>query len=161
MKLKDSELLSHASNVIQNAGNIIQKFGDRIPGSIGEKEAIQYVQKEFEPFVDQTEIQHFPVVPKLFMGVGTYCMICDLLSIVFYWLIPWLGFIFALLGLIIFLTVSWFYVTIFDHILPQKLSQNLMCIKKPIKEVKKRIVIHGHIDASYEMRWNLNDMIII
>ncbi|MHA1110298.1 MAG: M28 family metallopeptidase [Promethearchaeota archaeon] len=155
MKLNDSELSNHASNVIQNTGKIIQDFGDRDPGSQGEKEATKYLQKEFEPLVDRTEIQPFPVVPKLFMGVGTYCMVCCLLAIIFYWIVPWLGFIFALLGLGIFLSISWFYVTIFDRLLPQKESQNLMAIKNPKGEVRRRIVFHGHIDASFEMRWNL------
>ncbi len=155
MKLKDSELSHHASNVIQNAGKIIENFGDRDPGSQGEKEATHFLQKEFEPLVDRTDIQTFPVVPKLFMGVGTYCMVFELLAVLFYWIVPWLGFVFAVLGLAIFLSISWFYVSIFDRFLARKESQNLMCIKKPKGEIRKRIVIHGHIDTSYEMRFQL------
>ena len=155
MKLDDSELSQHASNVIQNARKIIDDYGDRDPGSKGEKEATNYLQKEFDPLVDRTEIQHFPVVPKLFMGIGTYCMIADLLAVIFYWLVPWLGFVFSLLGLAFFLVISWFYVTWFDRILPQKQSQNLMAIKSPNEKERRRIVLHGHVDASFEMRWNL------
>ena len=155
MKLKDSELSHHAANVIQNAGKIIEDFGARDPGSKGERDATDYLQKEFEPLGDRTEIQKFPVVPKLFMGVGIYCMVCDLLAVLFFWIIPWLGFIFASLGLAIFLSISWFYVTIFDRFLARKESQNLMCVKKPKGEIRRRIVIHGHVDASYEMRFQL------
>ncbi len=157
MKLKESELSERAENVIHNVGYIIKEFGDRDPGSKGEREAILHLQREFEPLVDRTEIQNFMVNQKFFMGIGTYCMIADLLAIIFYWLIPWLGFIFALLGLTLFLLVSWFYFTGFDRLLPQKVSQNLMAIKKPKGELHKRIVLHGHIDASYEMRWNLKN----
>ena len=89
MKLKDSELSSHASNVIQNASLIIENFGDRDPGSEGEKNASNFLQKEFEPLVDITEIQSFPVVSKLFMGVGTYCMMFEIPTVIFYWIIPW------------------------------------------------------------------------
>jgi hypothetical protein len=155
MKLKDSELSQNATNVIQNVRMIIETFGDRDPGSKGEKEAINHLQKEFKVLVDRTEMQPFLVVPKLFMGVGIYCMIADLVSIIFYWFVPWLGFVFSLLGLLIFLLVSWFYVTFFDRLLPQKESQNLMAIKKPKGNIRRRIVIHGHIDASFEFRWNL------
>jgi hypothetical protein len=155
MKLKDTELDQHASSVIQNAKKIIEDFGDRDPGSKGEKEAIVYLQKEFETVVDRTDLQEFPVIPKLFMGVGIYSMICDLAAILFYWFIPWLGFLFSLLGLLIYLLVGWFYSLLLDYVLLPKFSRNLMGIKTPKKEVQKRIVIHGHIDASYEMRWNL------
>ena len=155
MKLNEEELALRAENVIKNAGMIIETFGDRDPGSKGEREATEYLQKEFESYVDRTEIQQFGVIPKLFMGIGTYCMIFDLIAIVFYWIIPWLGFFFSFLGLLMFLLVGWFYSLFLDYVLLPKNSQNLMSIKKPKGEVRKRIVIHGHIDASYEMRFQL------
>lgn len=155
MKLSDSELSKYATNVIQNAGKIIDEFGDREPGSEGERNATHYLRKEFEPLVDKTEIQRFKVTPKLYMGIGTYIMIPCLLAVVFFWLIPWLGFIFSSIGLFLFLSVSWFYVPWFDRFLPQKESQNLMCVKKPKGEILRRLVIHGHIDASFEMRFQL------
>ena len=69
MKLEKAELSLKAENVITNVGKIIEDFGDRDPGSQGEKEAIYHLQKEFEPLVDRTEMQPFPVVPKFLRDV--------------------------------------------------------------------------------------------
>ncbi|MHA1520233.1 MAG: M20/M25/M40 family metallo-hydrolase [Promethearchaeota archaeon] len=157
MEFTNEAMEESAENIIKMADDIISKFGPRTPGSKSEKEATEYVKDKFSPHVDSSSIEIFQVVPKLFMGFITYCIILDLLAIVFYWIVPWISVIFSFGSVLIFLFEFWFYQQFLDPLFPKVQSQNLIATRKSLKTPDKRLILNAHIDTSFEWRWNLKN----
>ncbi len=157
-KITDKAMEDSATNIIEMAAEIIQKFGPRPPGSQSERDATDYLKDQFSPHVDSSSIETFQVAPKVFMSFITYCVILDLLAILFYWIVPWISILFALGSALIFVLEFWNYKLFLEPFLPKVQSQNLLAIKKSLKtpaKPVKRLVLNAHIDTSYEWRWNL------
>jgi hypothetical protein len=150
----DGNLDEYVKYVVDNIKYVIEEFGPRDPGNEGEFKAQEYIQKDLDKFVDETDIEEFKVAPKAFMAFLPVVGILNLISIIFYWFIPWVSVILNVLAIITALLEFLMYKKFLDPFFPKRVSHNLVGIKKPKGEIKKRIILSGHVDAAYEFRFS-------
>lgn len=145
---------SSVEYVINNIKKIIQEFGPRDPGSEGETEAQKYIKDELSQYVDEVHMEPFQVAPKAFMGFCPVVGVIVLISILTYWFYPIVAFILSALAILILIQEFVRYKQFLDPFFPKRISHNVWGIKKPKGEIKKRIILAGHIDAAYEWRYS-------
>lgn len=132
---------------------IIQKFDKRDPGGRGERQAQEYMKGELATMCDRTFIEDFPVHPKAFYGWIRLGILAMLLSLIFYFFIPLVSV--ALMGVALAASFQFiFYKGYTDFLYKKKTSCNVTALKKPQGEVKRRILLNGHADATWE--WTIN-----
>lgn len=137
-----------------NIKHTIDEFGDRSPGSRGELQAQEHMKKELEEWTDETFLEEFKVAPKAFMAFLPVIGILLIISVIFYWFLPLIAFILDLIAVSIIVLEFLMYKQVLDPFFPKEISHNLIAIKKPKSEVKKRLIFGGHADAAYEWRYN-------
>lgn len=142
--------------------NIIDTCGPRAPGSEAERKAAELVKKELEPFCDSVELEEFATYPRAFLGWIRLAL--------GFWVISYLVFLLSelvpiimnilSLGIALFILLIIFqqflnYKEWTPKIFPYKeaTSQNVVGVIKPSGDVKKRVVVSGHIDSAF--RFNL------
>lgn len=145
-----------ADYIVDEITKIIKTFDKRPPGSKGEKDAIDYMASELEPYTDEIKIEPFTLHPGAFMG--WIYMLVPLLIIGFclYFFLPALSIPIVLAGVIIMLLQFVLYREFIDKAFKQKTSHNLTAVKKPTGEVKRRIFFNGHPDAAPEWTFNFH-----
>ncbi|MHA1682741.1 MAG: M28 family metallopeptidase [Promethearchaeota archaeon] len=151
-EVTEKQLEEKTRYVCDEIKHVIETFGPRTPGAKGEFEALKYMEENLKEHVDATEVEDFRVAPKAFMGFQTVVAIIALVSIVSYWFIPLLALLLSTCSLVIFYLQFIIYKEILDPFFPKLISHNLIATKKPRGEVKRMLIINGHVDASYEFR---------
>lgn len=144
-----------AQQIIEKIRYILDNFGPREPGSESEYETQKYLAEELDENATSVSIEPFPVAP---MGLLFFLPLTGI--IVFFSsfainLHPYLG----LAGIFTSLLIVWFqfgqYRRLLDPFLPKKESNNVFARWIPSgKSIKQRIVLCGHADSAYEMRFN-------
>ncbi len=133
---------------------IIKTFGKRDPGSEGERAAQEYMKGELDKYTDHSVLEDFTINPGSFFGWIPFTATCALLGLLssFFW--GWVPMVLIVLGLVPMVTQFVLYKTTFDPLFKEKTSCNVMAVKKPQGEVKRRIIFGGHADATWE--WTIN-----
>lgn len=144
-----------AQYVIDRTKHVIETFGPRDPGSEGERRAQEYVLQELKKYADQTHLESFQLAPKAFMGFMPVTGSLLIISMLLYPFLPLFAFISAALGAFIAVCEFLLYRQVLDPLFPKKTSHNVYAIRRASGETKRRIIVSGHIDAAYEMRYNL------
>ncbi|MDD4316710.1 MAG: M20/M25/M40 family metallo-hydrolase, partial [Clostridia bacterium] len=134
--------------------DIIVKFGKRDPGSEGERKAQEYMAEELRNYTDEVTIEDFKLHPMAFMGWIPITVTIALIAYVVSFFIPFLTIILIVLALIPMLSQFVLYKQLMDPLFPEKVSCNVMAVRKPVGEVKRRIVFNGHADATWEWTFN-------
>lgn len=134
--------------------DIIVKFGKRDPGSEGERQAQEYIAEELRNYTDEVTIEDFKLNPHSFMGWIPITVTLALIAYVVSFFIPFLSIVLIVLALIPMLSQFVLYRKLMDPLFPEKVSCNVMAVKKPKGEVKRRIVFNGHVDATWEWTFN-------
>ena len=151
MKISDktrSDCIDYMANGIEY---VIKNFGDRDPGSTGERKAIEYMAGELEGMMGtKSKIEEFKLNPGSFFGWIPVLAISFLLSYILYWYIPILSMIFVVFGFIPMLTQFILYLKFTDFLYKEKTSANAIISKMPKGEVKRRVYLCGHADATWE-----------
>jgi hypothetical protein len=140
--------------VISEIEYIIKTFGKRDPGSEGERKAQEYMKAELDKYSDNSVIEDFKINPGSFFGWIPFTASFALLALAATFFIPLLAVFFLIIGIIPMFTQFVFYKTTFDPLFKEKTSCNVMAVKKPKGEVKRRIIFGGHADATWE--WTIN-----
>lgn len=134
---------------------LIEKFGPRAPGSPSEYAAQKSMAKEMKPWTDQVDIEEFTVHRQAFMGFIPFTIAMGVASVFLFWFnLPWLGTILAVLGGIPLVLEFAMYREFIDKLFPGHTSHNVIGVRKAQGETKKRIIFIGHADSQYE--WTLN-----
>ena len=144
---------------------VCQQVGPRPAGFEGEEKAQDYVENLMNPIADEVVREKFTLSPNAFMGWvaidGILLVIAAALGI-----LAFTGFVPAfatalhiisvvLCAVAIILLVGEFllYKKLLDPLFKKKESSNVICKVKAKGEVKRRIIIGGHIDSAYEWRY--------
>ncbi len=142
-----------AAKVIERATYVIESFGPRPPGSVAEKQALDFAQTLIEP-LGKVQRESFQFAPMAFFCMQRVSATLGMMALVSYWLHPLAGLGFGLLSLLIKYQQLLRYRLFLDPFFPKAKSENLWAILEPTGEVKQTIIINAHPDAAFEWRWN-------
>ncbi|MHA1111633.1 MAG: M28 family metallopeptidase [Promethearchaeota archaeon] len=155
MMISDPELLKLEKYAVDQIIHVCNEIGPRMPGSQEEARGHDYMKQELAKFVDEVQSESFNVHPKAFMGVFPLVAILTLASTALFWFIPWVGLILASVALLSIVLEFLLYKRFLDPFFPKKKSQNLSGIKNAGGETKRILLLGGHIDSTWEWRYNL------
>ena len=166
MKFQDFPIPVIKENVeytVKEITNVIKKYGPRESGSDNCFAAEKHLKKELDQFCDETRFEEYDIAPKAFLHFTKTISVAIIFVVI-------AGLVLALTGVLpftvahvivavtaavcLFITVVEFllYKQFCDVFYKKKKGHNLVAVRKPRGEVKKRFVISGHIDAAYEWR---------
>lgn len=148
---------------VKEITNVIKKYGPRESGNDACFNAEKHLKKELDQFCDETHFEEYQFSPRAFLHFTKTVGASIIVAVV-------LGLILALTGVVdffvsqcivgvvvgigLFITAMefLFYKQFTDKLHKHVTGHNLVATRKPRGEVKRRIVISGHIDAAYEWR---------
>ena len=148
---------------VKEITNVIKKYGPRESGYENCYAAQKHFKKEMDTFCDGTEFESYKMAPKAFLHFTKLVSVVIFLAVVVCAILMYTSIITPLLAQCIvcgvvfvglFITVMEFllYKQFMDPLYKKIEAHNLMGVRKPRGEVKRRIVISGHNDESYEWR---------
>lgn len=153
--ISKGESIQISKEIIQTIKNILEKFGPREPGSENEYKTQEYLAEELSKYANSVVMESFTVAPMglLFFFPVTGIIVFFASAILNHQ--PYIGF----LGLIVSLAIIWFqfgqYRQLLDPFLPKRESNNVYARWTPSgKNITQRIILCGHADSAYEMRFN-------
>lgn len=135
-------------------GDVIKKFGKRDCGSQGERDAVNYMAQTAKPYADSVTTEPYYANTLAFMGWIYITVTLILAAFVVAFFAPLASIVLILIGMSLMILEFVLYRKVVDFLFPKRESLNMTAIKKPIGEVKRRVLISGHADAAYE--WTLN-----
>ncbi|MBQ9531070.1 MAG: M20/M25/M40 family metallo-hydrolase [Eubacterium sp.] len=154
---------------IREITNVIKRYGPRESGNENCLAAQKHIKKEMDTFCDETGFEGYQMNPKAFLHFTKTVSVATFLAIVVCMLLTFLG-VFENVGkfdfflpqiivgavVICSLFVAGMQLTLYkpfcDIFYKKKDANNFYAKRAPRGEVKKRIVICGHVDAAYEWR---------
>ncbi|MBR3737487.1 MAG: M28 family peptidase [Eubacterium sp.] len=154
---------------VREITNVIKRYGPRESGNENCLAAQKHIKKEMDTFCDETGFETYKMNPKAFLHFTKTVSVLTFLAIVVTMLLTFLD-IFDNIGnsafflpqiivgavVICSLFVAGLQLTLYkpfcDIFYKKKDANNFYAKRAPRGEVKKRIVICGHIDAAYEWR---------
>lgn len=171
--MKAYESNSHYASKVRECSNfavreikrVCEQIGPRPAGYEGEKKAQDYVEKLMTPIADEVTREKFTLSPKAFMSWvtidGALALIAAILGILaFTGLVPAVAGVLHIVSVVLcavalFFAVGEFllYKKVLDPFFKKQESSNVICKIKATGEVKRRIIIGGHMDSAYEWRY--------
>ncbi len=138
-------------------------FRGRCAGSQAERRCQQYFKRLLAPWCDAVNLEPFTLHPKAFLGWLALAGGLNLCSLGLYWaglllpapLFPALGLAASAGALLMGVCEFVLYRRLIDPLFPRAVSCNLYACRRPVHEVRRRIIFGGHADAAYEMRYFL------
>ena len=166
MKFKDFPSAVITENVdytVKEITNVIKKYGPRESGNDNCFAAEKHLKKELDQFCDETHFEEYPMAPKAFLHFTktvsvaiiiavVVCLVLSLTNVITWFLAQCI--VGGVIGVSLFITIMEFlmYKQFTDVLYKKTPARNLIATRKPTGEVKRRIVISGHIDSAYEWR---------
>jgi len=150
-----SEIKKYSKNAIETISLILQKFGPREPGSTAETKTQEFFAEELKKIASKVEVQHFTVAPLglLFFLPLTGVILFFSSAVIYRY--PILALFATIISLVIAYLQFGRYKKILDIFLPKKQSRNVIATLAPSSGiVRQRMIICGHADSAYEMRFN-------
>lgn len=144
-----------AQYMIDEITHICKDFEKRDPGSLGEKQAVEYMGEVCRDLgCTDVKVEGFKENPGSFFGWIYFTITFVLLAIVCFFFCPIVSAILIVAGLAIVLAQFGFYKKLVDPFFPEKTGHNMTAVKPCTGELKRRIVFNGHADAAWE--WPVN-----
>lgn len=171
--MKAYESNAHYASKVRECSNfavreikrVCEQIGPRPAGYEGEKKAQDYVEKVMTPIADDVTREKFTLSPKAFMSWvtidGVLALIAAILGIIaFTGLVPAVASAFHIASVVLCVVAVVFlvgefllYKKVLDPFFKKEESSNVICKINATGEVKRRIIIGGHIDSAYEWRY--------
>jgi hypothetical protein len=143
-----------SDDVLRMTRHVVESFGPRPPGSQGERQAQHYLRDQLEPAGDVPVLMEpFPVAPQAFMAVPLLIGVLLAAAIVSWWVSPWLALAVSTAAVAILFVELGLYRQLIDPLFPKRTSHNVLAVRRPSGEVRRRLVLNAHPDAAYEWRW--------
>ena len=146
-----SKLKENTNYCLREIKHICSNFDKRGSGSKGERQAQEYMASRLKDWADDVNIEEFTLHPAAFMAWVIICGIGLIASVLFYnFVSPLISMIILLLCGLSVIMEFLMYKQFIDPFFPKKTSANVVAIRKPKGEVKRRIIFSGHCDAAHE-----------
>ena len=145
-----------ARYMVDEITHIIKTFEKRDPGSLGEKQACEYMADVLKKDCgcEKVQVESFKENPRSFYGWIYFTMSFVLLAIALFFFFPIASIALIGVGFVLVLAQFGVYKKLIDPLFPEKTGHNVTAIKKCSGETKRRIVFNGHPDAAWE--WPVN-----
>lgn len=149
------KLREYANYTARQIKDVCKNIGPRPSGEENEKIAQERFAKELENYADSVTVEPFDLHPKAFLGWVPMCAIIMIIANVLFFALGWalVSLILSVICLFFIVTEFLFYGETLDPFFPKRTSRNVVAVRKPKGEVKKRIIVSGHSDSSYEWRY--------
>ena len=152
--------------IVDGIRYVCANFKERAPGTHSERKAQSFLAGELEQWADDVQIENFDVHPHAFMGWIPAAGVVAMLSVLFYWLtfrgvvhgaaLAVIALLLTILAVICLVGEFLLYRECIDPLFPKKTSRNVMAVRKPSGEVRRRIIFGGHTDAANEWTYSLH-----
>lgn len=142
--------------MVREITHICRNLKPRAPGSEGEREAAEYMAEVLKNDCgcDQVLVEAYKAHPDSFYGYCQISVIFYLLSSLGFFIHPIASLVGAAIALLLFLVSFVLYKPILDFLYPEKEGRNVTAILNCEGEVRRRVFLNGHIDASWEFPSN-------
>lgn len=142
--------------MIEEITHICRDITKRAPGSGGEKEAAEYMAGVLrkDGGCSHVTIESFSEHPNAFYSIFYFLAASNVLCALSFFLRPWLSILFGCCTLVLFLFQFIMYRPVIDPLFPQKQGTNVTAVRPCSGEVKRRVFLNGHVDASWEFPGN-------
>lgn len=148
---------------VKEITNVIKKYGPRESGNEACFDAEKHLKKELDQFCDETHFEEYQMAPKAFLHFTklvsaaiilgfVICLTLVFTNVISFFIAQCVFGILVAIGLFITAMEFLMYKRFMDPLYKKVTGHNLVATRKPRGEVKKRIVISGHIDSAYEWR---------
>lgn len=146
----------YADYMVDEITHICKNMEKRDPGSVGEKQACEYMAKVLkeECGCDRADVESFKENPGSFYGWIYITITCCFIALAAYFFMPVVSIILIVFGLALAFLQFGMYKKTVDFLFPEKTGHNVTAIKKCTGETKRRIIFNGHPDAAWE--WPVN-----
>ena len=147
----ESRLREYTNFAVRGIKKVCKECGPRPPASEAELKAQEMMRADLETCCDSVAIESFKVVPGAFMAWIRLDVILALLAALAYNL-GWAAVSAALMVLaVVFMALEFLmYKQVIDAFLPKRESQNLIGVRRPAGETKRRLILCGHADSANE-----------
>lgn len=166
MKIADfpqSVIDENVDYTVKEITNVIKKYGPRESGNENCLAAEKHIKKEMDTFCDETRFETYKMSPKAFLqwtkfvssGIFLAVVVCAALvftSVISMFVAQCIVCGVVFVGLLITVMEFLMYKQFMDVFYKKVEGHNLLGVRKPRGEVKRRIIISGHIDSAYEWR---------
>ncbi|MBE6816941.1 MAG: Zn-dependent exopeptidase M28 [Ruminococcaceae bacterium] len=154
---------------VREITNVIKRYGPRESGNDNCYAVQKHLKKEMDTFCDETGFEEYQIAPKAFLlftkvvSMMTICAVVVSLLLVFLNVFDGVGpnaffvpqiivGVAALISICIAVLQLGFYIPFCDMFHKKSTAHNFYAVRKPSGEVKKRLIVSGHVDAAYEWR---------
>ena len=136
--------------------HICRNMKKRDPGSIGEREAAEYLADILakDCGCSSVKVEKFAVHPDAFYVFFYFVSFLSILCLVFSFVDSLLSLVLGLVTLILFVFHFVLYRPVIDPLFPKRQGTNVTAIRACTEKVKRRIFFNGHIDAAWEFPLN-------
>lgn len=139
---------------VRGIKKICKDVGPRPAGSEQEHEAQKLMAAELDGACDKVEIEPFDVHPGAFLGwILTDGIMMIAAIVLFFFGMSAIALALCALSLIFAIVEFLLYKKLLDPFFPKKTSHNVVAVRKPKDEVKRRIIFSGHADSANEWRF--------
>ena len=139
---------------VRGIKKICKDVGPRPAGSEQEHEAQKLMAAELDGACDKVEIEPFDVHPGAFLGwILTDGIMMIAAIVLFFFGMSAIALALCALSLIFAIVEFLLYKKLLDPFFPKKTSHNVVAVRKPKGEVRRRIVFSGHADSANEWRF--------
>ena len=126
------------------------KIGPRAPCSSEERAAANLFKEKMRKYCDDVASETFYTHPGAYKAAFRLPVILYLISLVLYWLIPWLSLIVAVILIFILFGEMTLAKEVIDFMFPKKSSQNILSKIESKNQAKTLVIIGCHVDSNWE-----------
>lgn len=146
-----SKLREYTNFSVREIKKICKEIGPRASGSESEHKAQEYLAEKLTPAADSVAIEDFKIsqtafmswviIAGVFLTASVACAIFGLFAVSL-----------VLLFITLFCLVGEFvmYKQVLDPFFKKYTSCNVVAVRKPKGEVKRRVIVSGHVDSAFE-----------
>jgi aminopeptidase YwaD len=139
---------------VRGIKKICKDVGPRPAGSEQEHEAQKLMAAELDGACDKVEIEPFDVHPGAFLGwILTDGIMMIAAIVLFFFGMSAIALALCVLSLIFAIVEFLLYKKLLDPFFPKKTSHNVVAVRKPKGEIRRRIIFSGHADSANEWRF--------
>ncbi len=149
-----SALREMTNYAVRGIKKVCKTVGPRAPGSDSEHEAQKMMAEDLKTSCESVNIEPFDVHPGAFLGwILTDGIMMIAAIVLFFFGLSYISLALSALSLIFAIVEFLLYKKMLDPFFPKKTSHNVVAVRKPKGEVKRRIIFSGHSDSANEWRF--------
>lgn len=142
--------------MVREITNVIRTIPDRAPGSQGERRTAEHMADTLRKTCGckDVAVESFSEHPGAFYGFFYFAAALGVLCALWFFIRPWLSLLFGGCTLLLYIFQFTLYKKIIDPLFPKRQGTNVTAVRPCGGEVRQRVFLNGHLDASWEFPLN-------